>query len=518
MGQLFADAARAYLSTGIAAGDTTISIAAGGALFPVANGTDWFKAVLQDANGIEIVYVTAHTSASTSFTVTRGQEGTTARSFAAGSVFGLRVTAADTAAFAGKVDKVAGKGLSTEDYTAAEKTKLAGIAAGATAYSHPANHPASIITQDASNRFVTDAEKDAWNAKQDLLVSGTNLKTINSTSLLGTGDVVIGGLQQLTEFRSTSSPNDVVPVHGVIAAGAESNIDLSMSPKGSGAFLLASSDGTAVGGAKRGEYAVDLQTFRYSANEVASGKSSAAIGSRNKASNKEAIAIGISNTVSGACSVALGATNTVTGTYSYAIGSNHAVSGYSSLSIGSTNTTSGAGSIAIGSFNTSSGEYSVCLGRNTDANGVGLRLCIGGNPPNGARGGAQTSIINLSGGTYSASPVNLVTSSDAGDAGRMLVLQNNSSFMVCGYIVGHDVTSASVGYEVKFLIRRGANASTTALVGTPTVNRLFYSGSLNSTTITVTADTTFGAVRVMATGLAATEIHWNCTLYSTEVI
>lgn len=34
-----------------------------------------------------------------------------------------------------KVDKVAGKGLSAEDYTSAEKTKLAGIAAGATANS-----------------------------------------------------------------------------------------------------------------------------------------------------------------------------------------------------------------------------------------------------------------------------------------------------------------------------------------------------------------------------------------------
>lgn len=103
MAQLFADAARAYLSAGIAAGDTTISISSGGALFPVANGTDWFKAVLQDASGIEIVYVTAHTSASTSFTVTRGQEGTTARSFAAGSVFGLRVTSADMVGFAAKV-------------------------------------------------------------------------------------------------------------------------------------------------------------------------------------------------------------------------------------------------------------------------------------------------------------------------------------------------------------------------------------------------------------------------------
>ena len=32
---------------------------------------------------------------------------------------------------AGKVDKVSGKQLSTEDYTSAEKTKLSGIAAGA---------------------------------------------------------------------------------------------------------------------------------------------------------------------------------------------------------------------------------------------------------------------------------------------------------------------------------------------------------------------------------------------------
>ena len=38
-------------------------------------------------------------------------------------------------ALSGKVDKVPGKGLSTEDYTTAEKTKLSGIEAGATATS-----------------------------------------------------------------------------------------------------------------------------------------------------------------------------------------------------------------------------------------------------------------------------------------------------------------------------------------------------------------------------------------------
>ncbi|MBC8558721.1 hypothetical protein [Fumia xinanensis] len=45
----------------------------------------------------------------------------------------------------GKVDKVTGKGLSTNDYTAAEKQKLAGIAPNANNYTHPSAHPASMI-------------------------------------------------------------------------------------------------------------------------------------------------------------------------------------------------------------------------------------------------------------------------------------------------------------------------------------------------------------------------------------
>lgn len=60
----------------------------------------------------------------------------------------------------GKVDKVQGKQLSTNDFTNEEKTKLAGI--------------------DMSS-------------KQDTLVSGTNIKTINNTSILGSGNIDIEG-------------------------------------------------------------------------------------------------------------------------------------------------------------------------------------------------------------------------------------------------------------------------------------------------------------------------------------
>ncbi|WP_198957482.1 pyocin knob domain-containing protein [Paenibacillus selenitireducens] len=51
--------------------------------------------------------------------------------------------------------------ISKEDWS-----KLNGIEAGANKYVHPANHPPSIIVQDASNRFVSDAEKTAWNSKE----------------------------------------------------------------------------------------------------------------------------------------------------------------------------------------------------------------------------------------------------------------------------------------------------------------------------------------------------------------
>lgn len=58
-----------------------------------------------------------------------------------------------TVDLSGKVDKVAGKGLSTNDYTTAEKTKLAGITEGANKYVHPTHTAAASglykVTVDA---------------------------------------------------------------------------------------------------------------------------------------------------------------------------------------------------------------------------------------------------------------------------------------------------------------------------------------------------------------------------------
>ncbi|NLK08802.1 MAG: hypothetical protein GX316_08920 [Firmicutes bacterium] len=84
-----------------------------------------------------------------------------------------------------KVDKIEGKGLSTEDYTSAEKSKLAGVEAGANNYAHPASHPASMITQDSVRQFVSDTDKANWNGKQDKVPAGESGNLLTYSGVLG---------------------------------------------------------------------------------------------------------------------------------------------------------------------------------------------------------------------------------------------------------------------------------------------------------------------------------------------
>ena len=84
-----------------------------------------------------------------------------------------------------KVDTEAGKGLSANDYTDLEKTNL-------------------------SNQSGSNTGDQDLSGLQETLVSGTNIKTVNSTSLLGSGDIEISGgssdSPQTLTFASTMTP------------------------------------------------------------------------------------------------------------------------------------------------------------------------------------------------------------------------------------------------------------------------------------------------------------------------
>ena len=49
-----------------------------------------------------------------------------------------------------------------------------------------------INDSSTTNKFVTLTQKAFWNDKQEPLVSGTNIKTINNTSILGSGNLDVG--------------------------------------------------------------------------------------------------------------------------------------------------------------------------------------------------------------------------------------------------------------------------------------------------------------------------------------
>ncbi|WP_282804590.1 hypothetical protein [Clostridium tetani] len=94
-----------------------------------------------------------------------------------------------TKELANKVDKIEGKGLSTENYTSAEKAKLAGIEENANNYIHPLTHLASMIEETDTKQFVTQAEKDKWNSIND---SEGCIKSVNNKTgyvMLNASDV-----------------------------------------------------------------------------------------------------------------------------------------------------------------------------------------------------------------------------------------------------------------------------------------------------------------------------------------
>lgn len=86
--------ATSTLAANIITTDVSIPLATGdGSKFPTLGAGDWFPATIVDASAnIEVVKVTGRSG--DTLTVSRGQEGTTARSFVAGSRIDLRLTAA----------------------------------------------------------------------------------------------------------------------------------------------------------------------------------------------------------------------------------------------------------------------------------------------------------------------------------------------------------------------------------------------------------------------------------------
>lgn len=151
-----------------------------------------------------------------------------------------------TEALNNKVDKVSGKQLSTEDFTTALKTKLEGLNAfDPTEINNKVDglqtQLNTLVSGDASTAIesfneitaflngVTDSEtldgiiagiEQQIANKQDKLVSGTNIKTINGEPILGEGNIVVNvdTSNLATKEEVTNLQNEVIANEEVVAA------------------------------------------------------------------------------------------------------------------------------------------------------------------------------------------------------------------------------------------------------------------------------------------------------------
>jgi hypothetical protein len=195
------------------------------------------------------------------------------------------------------------------------------------------------------------------------------------------------GILYFEATRSSTSPNNAIPAHKLSPLGSEANIDFVLQPKGNGSLIAAIPNSDRFGGAKRGQFAVDFQMERGTADQVASGNYSVIVGgdynkntgdnaaiisgSNNEVNaNYSAIMGGNLNRVSTANSfIGSGRRNRIDGTYSSIVGGqNDTIRGsYSFIGAGLSNSVdSSYSTIAGGSRNRIRAPYATIGGGDTN--------------------------------------------------------------------------------------------------------------------------------------------------------
>jgi hypothetical protein len=239
--------------------------------------------------------------------------------------------------------------------------------------------------------------------------------------------VTASGLANFTESVNSSAPNATVPVVQLLATNAATNVDIALSPKGSGALTAQIANNVSSGGNKRGTNAVDWQTMRSSASHVASGGNSVIGGGyQNTASGSYSIVAGGNINTASASNATVGGGNGNWASSSYAtiaggdgntasslgafIGggySNNATNNYTTISGGYGNSAiSMYGTVAGGTFNAVQNSYAtIAGGRSNVASGAGS--FVGGGGDNGS-----TTAGNTAGGSVSVVVGGMANSTD----------------------------------------------------------------------------------------------------------
>jgi hypothetical protein len=339
-------------------------------------------------------------------------------------------------------------------------------------------------TQTVASTTITGTTQKTISIGTGGLTGSTTAISIGSTFGTSTtinGAVSVGGTTSL----GTASAQYIQAVGDALypqvkAVGSGTDIPLVLQPKGTGALQAQKTDSTATGGNARGVNAVDWQTFRTTAAQVASGSYSSVLAGRN---------------------------STASGTDCHSIGA-----GCNS---------SGTGSIALSYNAVSSGTVSGVLGgsRGTARGIAGNTVFAASNTPIAdVSGNTQAALLVLGRQTTDATATVLASDGSTIAATNQITLPNNSAYYFTGEVIA-GVTGAgnTKGWEISGVIKRGAGVGTTALVGSPTVTSLYADAGASTWTVAVTANTTLGCLTITVTGQASTTIRWVAQVRTTEM-
>lgn len=385
----------------------------------------------------------------------------------------------------------------------------------------------SLIIPGAANLTTAAGDVAEW-----ISLGSGNWRCIDYTKANGTSVVSSGGggLTDFTDAISTATPNATIPVVSLTATNAATNVDIALVPKGTGALTGTVANNLASGGNKRGTNAVDWQTNRTAAADVASGFCSTIGGGQNNQNSGGygTVAGGNLNNVSGQGAVIAGGSSNTASSNNSTVGggfSNNSSNFYSTIAGGNQNTASNTAStvgggignicggwkatIGGGALNTANGTISTIPGGQsaTDRGITGLFCYATG--MNTTQGDAQIGKYVMRIKTTTATPIAITTDGGAAGTSNQVALPNNASYSFSGRVTARNTsTGDSASYQFSGLIKQGASAATTALVAAVTVTTVAADTGASSWVVAVTADTTNGALLVTVTGAASTNIAW----------
>jgi hypothetical protein len=307
-------------------------------------------------------------------------------------------------------------------------------------------------------------------------------------------------------ITGTSIANDTY-----VAAISGTSLTLSKNASGSSTSTLSffTPHGVVVGGGN------NQATGSYSF--IGGGGDAGTAANRNVASGGwSSVLGGFKNTASGIGSVICGG-----GTYDgTSAGGGNTASGLASfVSAGWSNTASSDGAVCIGVGNQATSRFSTTIGLYANTRGIIGNLAISPcNAPLSAIYTNQIAFLVLARQTTDATATALTSDTSAASTTNQVILPNNSAYFFTGEVVSGVTGGGNTkGFTIEGVIKRGANAASTALVGTPTVTSTYADAGASTWAIAVTADTTNGGLRVTFTGQASTTIRTVCQIRTTEM-